>query len=128
MKIEHIAVWTKDIENMKNFYCKFFDGIANDIYINEKKGFKSYFIKFSDGCRLELMKSINVNKYSNDVTFGIAHIAFVVGDRKKVDDMTSFFKSQGIKIIGEPRITGDGYYESVLLDPEKNTIELVANK
>ena len=128
MKIEHIAIWTKDIEKMKKFYCEFFKGESNDIYINEKKGFKSYFIKFSDGCRLELMNSININETTSNLTFGIAHIAFVVGDRNKVNEMTELFRSNNIEIVGEPRVTGDGYYESVILDPEGNTIELVANK
>ncbi|MDP0505836.1 MAG: VOC family protein [Fusobacterium sp. JB019] len=128
MKIEHIAIWTKDIEKMKKFYCEFFKGESNAIYINEKKGFKSYFIKFSDGCRLELMNSININETTSNLTFGIAHIAFVVGDKNKVNEMTEFFRSNNIEIVGEPRVTGDGYYESVILDPEGNTIELVANK
>lgn len=128
MKIEHIAIWTKDIEKMKKFYCEFFKGESNAIYINEKKGFKSYFIKFSDGCRLELMNSININETTSNLTFGIAHIAFVVGDRNKVNEMTELFRSNNIEIVGEPRVTGDGYYESVILDPEGNTIELVANK
>lgn len=126
MIIEHIAIWTKNIEIMKNFYCDFFKGKANNMYENNKKGFKSYFITFTNGCRLELMESTNIKEEGNNLTFGIAHIAFKIGSEKEVDKLTNFFKNKGFTIVGNPRTTGDGYYESIILDPEGNTIDLVA--
>ncbi|WP_163468829.1 VOC family protein [Fusobacterium sp. IOR10] len=126
MIIEHIAIWTKNIEIMKNFYCDFFNGRSNNMYENNKKGFKSYFITFTNGCRLELMESTNIKEEGNPLTFGIAHIAFKIGSEKEVDKLTDSFRNKGFTIIGNPRTTGDGYYESIILDPEGNTIELVA--
>jgi len=127
MKIDHIAVWTNELEKMKDFYCKFFEGTSNEKYINSKKGFESYFIAFSEGARLEIMKRTDVTRspFHGEEFIGINHLAFNVGNKEKVDTLTESLRISGYTIAGEPRTTGDGYYESIILDPEGNRIEIV---
>ena len=127
MKIEHVAIWVNDLERMKDFYCSYFNGKPSNKYINEQKGFSSYFITFNQGARLELMHSIKLtNKLLivKAMDFGLAHIAISVGSTSAVDIITNNFKNDGYMIVGEPRLTGDGYYESCVLDPENNRIEV----
>lgn len=126
MRIEHIAIWVKDIELMKDFYCKYFNAKPDDKYINPIKGFSSYFLSFKSGARLEIMHSKNMNNLNLDNTerFGLIHLAISVGSKEKVDQLTEQLKNDGFKITGEPRTTGDGYYESCVLDPEQNLIEI----
>jgi len=127
MKIEHIAIWVKDLEIMKDFYEKYFNGKSNQKYHNANKNFTSYFLKFKEGSRLELMNKIEITNSNNDFnnqSLGIIHLAFSVGSKVKVDELTETLRKDGYEIVGEPRMTGDGYYESVILDPEKNIIEI----
>ena len=124
MKIEHIAIWVKDLEKMRCFYELYFDGKANMKYKNTKKEFESYFIAFEDGARLELMHSPALAEKNNKNTHGLAHFAMNVGSKSIVDTLTKQLRQDGYAITGEPRTTGDGYYESVVLDPEGNTIEI----
>lgn len=124
MTIEHIAMWTKDLEKIREFYMKYFGAKSNDIYINSKKGFKSYFLEFESGCRLEIMSKIDITEESNDKLIGFTHLAFSTGSKEKVDELTEIIRNDGYIVTGEPRTTGDGYYESVILDPEKNKIEI----
>lgn len=127
MKIEHIAIWVKDLEQMKAFYEKYFGGKSNEKYRNEKKGFESYFISFDSGARLELMQMTQIPDSKNDVYeqfIGLIHFAISVGSKELVDDLTKLLEKDGLEIIGQPRWTGDGYYESVVLDPEQNRIEI----
>ena len=126
MKIEHIAIWCRDLEKMKAFYERYFSGEAGDKYVNSQKGFSSYFLRFSEGCRLELMHREDIRgKKSMEVEFtGLAHIAFSVGSRERVDQLTARLRADGHRISGEPRTTGDGYYESTIRDPEGNLIEI----
>lgn len=129
MKIEHVAIWTKDIENSKRFYTRYFGGTAGKKYTNSKKCFESYFIKFDSGARLELMQMPTVPANLNDTVnqyIGIIHIAISVGSLEKVDAITSELKKAGFTVVGEPRHTGDGYYESCILDPDGNRIEITA--
>lgn len=123
--IDHIAVWVEDLEKMREFYCKYFDGVSNQKYENRVKGFESYFISFDDVTRIELMKRKDIEERIYKEILGLAHLAFKVGSKEKVNELTEIFRKDGYKIIGEPRTTGDGYYESVILDPEGNRIELV---
>lgn len=123
--IEHIAIWTKDLEKIKNFYCKYFLGISNSKYINSAKGFESYFVSFGDGTRLELMRRKDIQEREYKENLGLAHLAFKLDNKEKVNELTEILRKDGYQIVGEPRITGDGYYESVILDPEGNKIELV---
>ena len=123
MKIEHVAIWVKEIDKVCEFYRKYFGGVVQPLYHNPAKQFTSRFITFDDGARLEIMYrpdiSGNVGEY-----FGFAHLAFSVGSKEKVDSLTQQMSDDGITIVGQPRTTGDGYYESVVLDPEGNRIEI----
>jgi lactoylglutathione lyase len=128
MKIEHLAIWVRDLEKMKNFYVKYFQALSNEMYHNESKKFKSYFLRFDSGCRLELMSRPDIinetSQHFERQKIGIVHFAMSVGSKPRVDDLTNELRNDGYKIAGEPRTTGDGYYESVVLDPEGNIIEI----
>ena len=124
MKIAHVALWVRSLEREKTFYETYFDGKTGDKYINKKKGFESYFIAFDDGMRLELMKRNTIQGGALHSSLGWAHIAFSLGSKKQVDKLTEKLKNDGYTLISGPRITGDGYYESVFEDPEGNLIEL----
>jgi lactoylglutathione lyase len=126
MKIEHLAIWVNDLEGMKGFYETYFRTTVSDKYHNPIKNFTSYFLSFEDGPRLELMHRPDIAKKLNGLKehIGISHFAVSVGSKEKVDALTEQIRDSGYKIIGEPRTTGDGYYESVVLDPENNTIEI----
>jgi len=124
MKIEHLAIWVQDLEKMKSFYCRYFGAQASPKYFNANKNFESYFLHFKEGCRIELMRIAHVKEFSNKEMLGLAHIALSVGTIELVDSLTQKLKSEGFPVIGDPRTTGDGYYESVILDPEGNRIEI----
>ncbi|MBU3092877.1 VOC family protein [Clostridium sp. CF011] len=127
MKIEHVAIWTKDIEKLKKFYVDYFDGIAGDKYTNIKKHFESYFIKFESGARLEIMQMTTIPSNLNDAIsqyIGLIHIAFSVGSVEKVNRLTDTLRKSGYMVVSEPRYTGDGYYESCILDHDGNRIEI----
>ncbi len=127
MKIEHVALWVQDLEAMREFYEKYFEGIANAKYHNEQRQFESYFMAFEDGSRLELMKMPGISPVPGlpDKQWrGLAHLAISCGSRERVDSLTEVLRKDGYSIVGEPRTTGDGYYESIVLDPEGNRIEI----
>ncbi|UTA67773.1 VOC family protein [Emticicia sp. 21SJ11W-3] len=129
MTIEHVAVWVRNLDLMREFYVTYFGGVANEKYRNEKKNYESYFIAFYSGARLELMQMPGITDTTNsghEQFMGLTHLAFSVGSKAKVDEMTELFRKAGFEVVGEPRWTGDGYYESVILDPEKNRIEITA--
>ena len=127
MKIDHIALWVIDLEEMRQFYEEYFKGTAGEKYHNPKKEFESYFISFADGCRLELMYNPNIpgkQSENNKQHLGLIHFAVSVGSKEQVDELTVRLRKDGFRIIGEPRTTGDGCYESVVLDPEGNRVEI----
>ena len=125
MKIEHIAMYVNDLEAAKDFFVKYLNGNANDGYHNKNTGFRSYFISFEDGARLELMKKPEMTDDKKSLTrTGFIHIAFSVGSKEAVDSLTARMKGDGYKIINGPRITGDGYYESCVIGIEDNQIEI----
>lgn len=127
MQIHHIAIWAKDLEAMKYFYTHFLGGVSNQKYINPVKKFESYFISFDSGAKIELMHSaLLVGQSVEGERWGITHIAFVLSSREAVVNLTEKLRSDGVRIVGEPRTTGDGYFESVILDVEGNRIELIA--
>lgn len=129
MKLEHIAIWTDDLENLKAFYTKYFCGKANSLYRNPGTGFKSYFLEFESGARLEIMQKPDIPKNLNDRKhlqhLGIIHIAFAVNSKEEVDAKAEELKNAGYHILRGPRTTGDGYYEFETLDPDGNRIEVV---
>ena len=126
MRIEHIAIWTSDLERMRDFYQTYFNMKSGDKYENVKKGFSSYFLSFESGARIEIMERKDIVEGSGEKGFvnGLTHIAISVGDKEAVDKLTERLRLDGFEIFGEPRTTGDGYYESVILDPEGNHIEI----
>jgi lactoylglutathione lyase len=127
MKIEHLAVWTRQLEILKEFYVKYFNALPNEKYHNPVKQFTSYFLSFAEGPRLELMQMPGVPDNTNNVykqATGLIHFAISVGSKEKVEALTATLRKDGYEIVGEPRQTGDGYYESVILDPDKNRIEI----
>ena len=124
MKIEHLAIWVKNLEVMKAFYTQYFHVTSNEKYINQTKGFSSYFLNFESGARLELMNKHSLNELDGREYFGYAHLAIALGKKEAVDELTKQMEKDGHKVVGQPRTTGDGYYESVIEDPEGNLIEL----
>ncbi|WP_339725047.1 VOC family protein [Maribacter stanieri] len=126
MRIEHIAIWVTDLEMMRTFYERYFNAVSGEKYYNPTKEFSSYFLRFTDGARLEIMHKPSIGKSSNiDTTStGFIHFAMSVGSKEKVNSLTDELRADGYTITGEPRTTGDGYYESVVLDPEGNQIEI----
>lgn len=124
MYIEHIALWVKDLEAARDFYCDYFGAVSNDVYRNPTKGFKSYFLTFEKGARLELMSRTDVTEAHEPAMLGWAHLAISVGSQEKVDQLTEQLIQDGYTCQGKPRTTGDGYYESVVEDPEGNWIEI----
>lgn len=126
MRINHIAIYTNDLEKLKSFYIKYFKATSNNLYHNPKSGLKTYFLSFDDGARLELMTSPEVKCEEFDrYKKGLIHLAFSVGSKENVDEITKQIESDGFEVLSQPRNTGDGYYESCILDPENNIVEIV---
>lgn len=123
MKIEHIGLFVQDLEKMRQFYEKYFGGVSGAKYHNPKTTFQSYFLTFSDGARLEICAKENL-LIRERADFGYLHLAFSVESKEKVEQLTEELRADGFKILSEARTTGDGYYESVVLDPEGNQIEI----
>ena len=129
MKIEHLGLWVQDLELMRNFYLKYFDTGSGEKYINAKKQFQAYFISFGESkTRLELMTRPDIlsDHSQRGFNMGIAHFAISVGGKDKVNELTERLRNDHFTIFSEPRTTGDGYYESVVLDPEGNYLEISA--
>ena len=125
MKIEHIAMDVNDLEAARDFFVKYLGGVSNDGYHNKNTDFRSYFISFDDGARLELMNKPGLDDMEKPLNrTGYVHIAFSVGSKEKVDELTAYLKAEGYDVICGPRTTGDGYYESCVVVIEGNQIEL----
>ncbi len=129
MYIEHLAIWCRDLERMRAFYETYFGAKSNEKYSNPKNQFESYFLSFGQGPRLELMQMTGIPASQNDIYaqfLGLVHFAISVGSEDEVNQLTERLRADGYEVVGEPRRTGDGYYESVVLDPEQNRIEITA--
>ncbi|MGP1577012.1 MAG: VOC family protein [Treponema sp.] len=125
MKIEHIAMYVNDLETAKDFFVEYFDGHANTGYHNKTTDFRSYFISFDEGARLEIMKKPHVSDCEKTLArTGYIHIAFSVGSKEAVDALTERLKKAGYKVVSGPRTTGDGYYESCIVIIEGNQVEI----
>ena len=124
MKIEHIAIYFNDLESAKNFFIKYFDAKPNQMYHNPKTNFKSYFLSFDDGARIEIMNKPELDDAEKTLNrTGFIHLAFSVGSKEKVDEITATLKNDGCEVVSGPRTTGDGYYESCVVAFENNQIE-----
>jgi len=129
MKIDHLALWCDDPEEMRAFYMQWFGCTSNELYRNQAKRFRSYFLSFGEGgARIELMHRDDIvdTPLHRGFTKGMAHFDIAVGDRQAVDLLTERMRAAGVRIASEPRRTGDGCYESAILDPEGNYVELSA--
>ena len=129
MKIEHVALWTDDIERLVAFYGSYFGALPSDTYVNAAKGFQSRFLSFDGGARLELMRSTTIAPIRHEPAaqrMGLTHLALSVGSEQRVDELTTRLRDDGYPILDGPRRTRDGYYESVALDPDGNRIEITA--
>jgi lactoylglutathione lyase len=127
MHIEHIALWTNNLEEMREFYETYFQARAGSKYHNPAKEFESYFLRFSSGARLELMSQPGIPKLIDKAEgqlIGYTHISYACGSVERVDELTDRLLNDGYRVIDGPRHTGDGYYESVVLDPDGNRIEI----
>lgn len=124
MRIEHIALHTNNLDALRDFYEKYFDAKAGSMYHNPKTGLKTYFLSFTDGARLEIMNRPYIADRAEGFAEGYVHVALSLGSREAVDSLTQRLKADGIKVKDGPRVTGDGYYESTVLDPDGNIIEL----
>ena len=125
MRIEHIAMYVNDLEAAKDFFVKYFGAISNEGYHNKTTDFRSYFLGFDDGARLELMKKPQMDDAEKTLNrTGYIHIAFSLGSKEAVDELTERLKNDGYQVISGPRTTGDGYYESCIVGIEGNQIEI----
>lgn len=127
MRIEHLAIWTHDLELVKDFYIKYFQMECSEKYTNNKKNFSSYFLSFKGAStRLEIMSRPDITNYGGkkSTSYGLTHFSISLGSKKKVDMLTEKLRLDGYKIVGEARTTGDGYYESVIEDCEGNCVEI----
>lgn len=125
MKIEHIALYVNDLAAARDFFVRYFGASSNEGYHNEKTGFRSFFLTFEGGTRLELMTRPAMEDLEKPLTrTGFAHIAFSVGSREQVDALTKRLQTDGFEVVSGPRVTGDGYYESCVVAPEGNQIEI----
>lgn len=123
--IEHAALWTPDLERSRRFYENYFDATAGEKYVNPDKDFSSYFLTFDSGARLELMHTPGMaTALEEEPVAGYAHIALSVGSERAVDSLTAQLQDDGYAICSGPRRTGDGYYESIVLDPDDNRVEI----
>jgi lactoylglutathione lyase len=127
MRISHVAISVRNLETMKAFYERYFDAQANPKYVNERKQFQSYFLRFEAGATLELMQRPDIPSLTREPGqefLGYAHLALATGSEAAVDALTARLVNDGYQRLDGPRRTGDGYYESVVLDPEGNRIEI----
>ncbi len=125
MKIEHVAMYVNELEKARDFFVKYLDGRSNDGYHNKNTGFRSYFISFDDGARLEIMNKPELEDPEKTAKrTGYIHIAFSVGSRDEVDRLTGLLAADGYEVLSGPRVTGDGYYESCIVAIEGNQIEI----
>lgn len=125
MFIDHVAIYVNDLEAAKDFFIKYFAAVSDEIYRNEKTGFSSYFLGFENGAKLEIMNRPEIEKTEKPLyKSGYAHLAFSLGSKSAVDELTKKLENDGFEIISGPRTTGDGFYESAFIGIEGNIIEL----
>ena len=125
-RLEHVALWVRDLDAVAAFYARYFDARVGPRYENPRKGFQSRFLELGAGARLEIMARSDVVTRGAAESLGWAHVAIAVGDEAAVDALAARFEAEGVALVDGPRRTGDGYYECVVLDPEGNRVEVTA--
>lgn len=125
MRIEHIAMYVNDLEKARDFFVRYFNAESNEGYHNKRTDFRSYFLSFDHGARLEIMNKPNMDDPEKSLArTGFIHIAFSLGSKEAVDELTAKMKADGYAVVSGPRTTGDGYYESCIVGIEGNQIEI----
>ncbi len=129
INIEHVAMYVSDLELVRDFFVKYFDAKSNAGYHNLNTEFRSFFLTFEGGSRLEIMNKPNLEERKLDLLeqkekMGYVHLAFQLGSKEQVDQLTKWLKDDGYEVKSGPRTTGDGYYESCIVGPEGNIIEI----
>jgi lactoylglutathione lyase len=128
-RLAHVALWTDDIEILASFYSRYFGAKVGESYVNASKGFESRFVTFEDGTRLEIMRTTSLRPVPHapgTQRMGLTHLALSLGSTELVDELTDRLRDAGYPVLDGPRRTGDGYYESVVLDPDGNRVEITA--
>lgn len=126
MRLDHLAMYVKDLEATRNFFMRYFGASSNEMYHNPRTGLRTYFLSFGDGARLEIMSRPDmVDNGRNPFQAGYIHLAFSVGGKERVDKLTNTLQADGFTVVSGPRTTGDGYYESCIEGPEGNLIEIM---
>lgn len=128
-RIEHVALWVRDLDGLCAFYARHFGAQVGPAYENAANGFRSRFLSFADGARLEVMTTTQLSPVAiapGAQRMGLTHLALSLGSEQAVDALTADLQAEGVPVLDGPRRTGDGYYESVVLDPEGNRIEITA--
>jgi lactoylglutathione lyase len=129
MRLEHVALWTRDLEGMKDFYVRYFGAVSNEKYTSVHdfgEKFESYFLAFGGDCRLELMHMARIpegDAGNGNETLGLTHFSFEVGGKDELDALAARLEKDGRRLTGKPRMTGDGFYEACVLDPDGNRVE-----
>ncbi|HIQ83876.1 MAG TPA: VOC family protein [Candidatus Pullichristensenella stercorigallinarum] len=126
MQIDHIALCVRDLEAMRDFYIAHFGAVSGELYHNPRTGLRTYFLTFDGGARMELMQRPDALPGGTALREGWAHLCFALGSREAVDAAAERLRNAGCTVESGPRVTGDGYYESCVLDPEGNRVELMA--
>ena len=126
VRVDHVALWVRDLEAMRAFYVERLGGRSGSLYHNARTGFRSCFVAFSEGARIELMTDARGDRGHENGAFGYAHVALSAGGRGEVDSIVRALEESGVTVESRPRVTGDGYYEAVVRDPEGNRIEITA--
>ena len=125
MKINHVALYVTDLESARDFFVKYLGGRSSDVYHNPRTHFRSYFLSFGDGARLELMTRPEIEDSEKPpMRAGYVHVSFSLGSREAVDALTQRLREDGYRLLDGPRTTGDGYYESCVVGIEGNLVEL----
>ena len=126
MRIDHVALCVRDLEAMRAFYTEYFGATSGELYHNPRTGLRTYFLTFDGGARVELMQKPGALPGGPELREGWAHLSVSLGSREAVDAATERLRAAGRAVESGPRVTGDGYYESCVLDPEGNRVELLA--
>ena len=127
MRIGHVAMYVNDMERERDFFVKYFGAKTSQKYSNFQSNFSNYWLTFDNNTELEIMQREGmIDSPKGGYRTGYHHLAITVIDRKEVDELTKRLADDGYQVVKGARMTGDKRYESVVLDPEGNEIEIIA--